>query len=209
MSGGDRWSVRALDVAVAAIGLLLSAPLWPVVALAIKLDSRGPVLFRGRRLGRGQRTFEILKFRTMRVASTDPGLAITVGGDERTTRVGSRLRAMKLDELPQLVNVLRGEMSLVGPRPEDPRYLEHYPDGLREVFRYRPGITSPASVKFRHEESLLSSARGDPEEFYVSQVLPEKVALDLEYCRTRTARSDLRVLGATVGAVFRRDPAAV
>ena len=120
MSGGDRWSVRALDVAVAAIGLLLTAPLWPVVALAIKLDSRGPVLFRGRRLGRGQRTFEILKFRTIRVASTDPGLAITVGGDERTTRVGSRLRAMKLDELPQLVNVLRGEMSLVGPRPEDP-----------------------------------------------------------------------------------------
>jgi lipopolysaccharide/colanic/teichoic acid biosynthesis glycosyltransferase/glycosyltransferase involved in cell wall biosynthesis len=194
--------VRLLDLAGAIGGLLVSLPLWPVIALAIKLDSRGPVLHRGARLGAGEVTFEMLKFRSMRPGA-EAGAEITVAGDERITRVGKVLRATKLDEIPQLVNVLRGEMSLVGPRPESPRYLPHYPAELRAVLGYRPGITSPASLRYRYEERLLGQAGDDPERLYIDEVLPRKAALDLEYCRTRTVRSDLVVLLRTARSIAR------
>lgn len=199
------WGTRLLDVLVASGALLLSLPLWPVIALAIKVESRGPVLYRGERLGQSERVFAILKFRSMRQEQAEQR-AITVAGDDRVTRVGRVLRATKLDELPQLVNVLRGEMSLVGPRPEAPNYLASYPSELREVFRFRPGITSPASLEYLHEEELLAGAEGDPEHFYVSQVLPRKVALDLQYCRQRTVASDLAVLLRTARSMVHRQP---
>lgn len=195
-------AVRVLDVAGAVGGLLVTLPLWPVIAAAIKVESKGPVLYRASRLGQGGQVFEILKFRSMSLGSSQ-GALITVAGDLRVTRVGKVLRATKLDELPQLINVVRGEMSLVGPRPEAPEYLERYSDELREVLRYRPGITSPASIEYRHEEKLLARAGDDAERLYVEQVLGEKVALDLRYCRRRTVFSDLRILVRTARSVLR------
>lgn len=203
-------SVRLLDVVGAGVGLLVTLPVWPLIMVAIKLDSSGPVFFRGTRLGEDETTFGMLKFRSMRGDSPIGGAAITVAGDDRITRVGRILRLSKLDELPQLINVLRGEMSLVGPRPEAPRYLEAYPDELRDVLRYRPGITSPASLAYRHEEQLLAEASTDWETVYVHDVLPRKAALDLDYCRGRTARSDLRILlrtGRSVAQVRSRSAA--
>lgn len=193
-------TVRLLDIAGAVAGLLLSLPVWPVVWLAVKCTSRGPLLYRGERLGQGERVFEMLKFRSMAIGQESKG-DITVAGDSRVTPVGRFLRATKLDEVPQLLNVLRGDMSLVGPRPEAPGYLDRYPADLREIFRYRPGITSPASLQYRHEEQLLAKSRGDPERFYVEEVLPRKVRMDLEYCRRRTARTDLGILMHTARTV--------
>ncbi len=196
-------AIRLLDITGAAFGLLLSLPLWPLVALAVKLDSRGPVLHRGVRLGENEATFVMLKFRSMRPdAGTGP--AVTAAGDGRVTRVGRVLRATKVDEIPQLLNVLRGEMSLVGPRPEDPRYLDDYPAELRPILGYRPGITSPASLAYRHEELLLGAAGPDAERLYVAEVLPRKAALDLEYCRRRNVSSDLRVLIRTARSLVER-----
>lgn len=200
-------SVRVLDVAGAIGGLIVTLPLWPVIALAVKVSSRGPVFHRGSRLGHGERLFEILKFRSMREGSSERA-PITVTGDDRVTRVGRILRAAKLDELPQLINVLRGDMSLVGPRPEAPGYLDSYPPPLREIFRYRPGITSPASIEYRHEEELLAANGDDPERFYVEKVLPEKVALDLRYCQRRSVFSDLRILVRTARSMVRPGPRA-
>lgn len=194
-------AIRALDVVLAALGLLLTAPVWPLVAAAIKLDSRGPVLFRGRRLGRDRTEFDILKFRSMVSSPAGTGPAITAAGDARITRVGRLLRVSKLDELPQLVNVLRGEMSIVGPRPEAPVYLPHYAGELAEILRWRPGITSPASIAFRHEEQLLGAV-SDPEAHYVDVVLPEKIRIDLAYFRTRSVRSDVGVILRTVRSVL-------
>jgi len=197
---GSERSIRALDVTVAAATLVITAPLWPLVACAIKLDSRGPVLYRSPRLGRAGREFEMLKFRTMTTGSA--GLPITANDDPRITRVGRVLREAKLDELPQLVNVLRGDMGLVGPRPEAPVYLPHLDGELRELLQWRPGITGAASTAYRHEEQILAEA-ADPEAFYVSELLPAKAHLDLEYCRTRTVWTDVAMLAKTVKSVVR------
>ncbi len=196
-------AIRLLDLAGAMAGLVLTLPVWPVIAAAVWADSPGPVLYRSLRLGRGNHVFELLKFRSMHAGD---GCAVTVAGDRRITRVGRLLRATKLDELPQLVNVLRGEMSLVGPRPEDPCYLERYPLELQEIFNYRPGITSPATLEFRHEENLLRVADCDPETYYVEQVLPKKAAIDLAYCRSRSVRSDLGILARTVRSLLQLGP---
>jgi lipopolysaccharide/colanic/teichoic acid biosynthesis glycosyltransferase len=180
---------------------VVTLPLWLVLAAAVKMSSKGPVFFRGERLGEDARVFRIWKFRSMRVDVAGGGAAITVAGDERITAVGKVLRATKLDELPQLLNVLRGEMSLVGPRPESPRYLDHYPAEVRAVLGFRPGITSPASIAFRHEEQILAQAE-DWERLYIEEVLPKKAALDLEYCRRRTFRSDIGVILRTGRSVI-------
>jgi lipopolysaccharide/colanic/teichoic acid biosynthesis glycosyltransferase len=200
VSARTRFTVRILDVVGAVCALALSLPLWPVIALAVRLESPGPMFYRARRLGRDEQVFEMLKFRSMRAGT---GLAVTVSGDSRVTRTGRLLRATKLDELPQLINVLRGEMSLVGPRPEDPCYLNDYPGELRDMFRYKPGMTSPASLAYRHEEAVLAAVTGDPERFYIEEVLPAKAAMDLDYCRSRTARSDLRLLLTTARTLAR------
>lgn len=187
---------RLFDLAVAATALLLLAPLLLGVALWIRLDSPGPALFRQERVGRHGRTFRIHKFRTMRTDA--PGLLLTVGRDERITRAGRWLRSRRLDELPQLLDVLKGDMSLVGPRPEVPRYVRHYPAALRErVLSVRPGITDPASLAHLDENALLARA-ADPERAYIEQVLPAKLALAADYAAAATLASDLRILLRTL-----------
>lgn len=194
-------SKRGLDILASSLGLLLLAPLLLVVALWVKLDSPGPALFRQTRVGRFGVPFTIHKFRTMRV---EPGAAITVGEDPRITRCGRFLRASKLDELPQLWDVLRGAMSLVGPRPELPRYVECYPADLRkQVLSVRPGITDPASLAFSHEAELLAAA-ADPEREYREVVLPAKLRLSAEYAAQAGLMSDLRLIMRTLMRVLGR-----
>lgn len=187
-------------MACAAIGLVLLAPTLLLAAVWVRLDSPGPVLFRQTRIGRDGVPFTIHKFRTMRV---EPGAAITVGEDPRITRSGRFLRQTKLDELPQLWDVLRGAMSLVGPRPELPRYVELYPADLRaQVLSVRPGITDPASLAYSHEAELLAAA-ADPEREYREVILPAKLRLSAEYAACATLATDLRLILATLRRVVR------
>lgn len=193
---------RAVDVLAAALGLLLLAPLLGLIALAVKLDSRGPVFFRQERVGLGGERFRMFKFRTMVVDAEARGLQITVAGDARITRVGRFLRRHKLDELPQLIDVLRGTMSLVGPRPEVPRYVQRYPEHLRErVLSVRPGVTDIASLRFGREAELLAKAP-NPERHYVEVILPEKLRVAADYLENATLASDLRLVGLTLRTVF-------
>jgi lipopolysaccharide/colanic/teichoic acid biosynthesis glycosyltransferase len=191
---------RLFDIMTAVVGLILLSPVLLGVALAVKLDSAGPVFYRAKRVGRDGALFELLKFRSMTADADRQGPGITAAGDRRITRVGNRLRRTKLDELPQLINVLKGEMSLVGPRPEDPRYVALYSAEQRQILDVRPGITSQASLVYRHEEALLIG--NDWEDMYRSVVMPEKLSIDLEYLATRTFWSDLLVLLKTVRTVF-------
>ncbi len=193
---------RVFDVATAVLGLVLLAPLFVVVAAWIKLDSPGPVFFRQERIGRGGTPFWIHKFRTMRVEAAGP--ALTVGADPRITRAGAFLRRTKFDELPQLLDVLRGDMSIVGPRPEVARYVAGYPPALREkVLSVRPGITDPASLQFRDESALLARA-ADPEREYREVVLPAKLRLAADYVDTASLGGDLRLIAATLRARWSR-----
>ena len=192
---------RVFDAVVSGAALVVLSPVLAVCAVAVMVDDPGPALFRQTRVGLGGTSFEILKFRSMRRGA---GLQITSGGDSRITRVGRVLRATKLDELPQLVNVVRGDMSLVGPRPEVPRYVAEWPAAAREVIlSVRPGITDPGSIAFRHEETELAAAE-DPERHYVDVILPKKVALYMDYVRTRTFVGDLALVFRTIAAVLRR-----
>jgi lipopolysaccharide/colanic/teichoic acid biosynthesis glycosyltransferase len=176
-------------------------PLFVLIALVIKLDSPGPLFFRGQRVGKDGRLFRIVKFRSMRADAARSGPGITAAGDVRTTRVGRVLRQTKLDELPQLVNIVRGEMSLVGPRPEDPRYVALYTPDQRRVLSVRPGVTSLASVRYRHEEQLLS--QDDLETMYTSVVMPAKLGIELDYLDRQTFWRDLGVLALTLASLFR------
>ena len=177
--------------------LVVSAPLQLVIACAIAADDGWPVLYSATRIGRDGAPFTLYKFRTMAARADGPG--ITGAGDPRVTRVGRVLRSTKLDELPQLYNVLRGDMSIVGPRPEAPEYVRLYTPAQRDVLRVRPGLTSPASLAFSHEEHLLVGP--DAEQLYVRTILPEKLRLDLDYLSRRTLRSDLGVIARTVARV--------
>lgn len=188
---------RTFDVCFSLCGLLLLAPLLLGIALWIKLDSPGPALFRQQRVGRGGAPFFIFKFRTMVVDAEKVGMPLTVGHDPRITRIGRFLRRSKLDELPQLLNVLRGEMSLVGPRPEVPRYVQAYTEEQRQVLSVRPGITDLASIKYRDENDLLAEAE-DPEQTYLQRIVPDKLRLNLEYIRTASLRKDIEIILATL-----------
>jgi lipopolysaccharide/colanic/teichoic acid biosynthesis glycosyltransferase len=194
---------RTFDILGSAFALVLFAPLLLVAALAIKLGSSGPVLFRQERVGRNFRRFRILKFRTMVQDAERQGTQITAGDDPRITRVGRLLRRTKLDELPQLLNVLAGQMSLVGPRPEVPRYVEMFRDEFAAILTVRPGITDAASIKFRDEAELLGHSP-DPEREYVERILPEKLALAREYLERWSLTSDLRLLWQTARRVIGR-----
>jgi lipopolysaccharide/colanic/teichoic acid biosynthesis glycosyltransferase len=191
---------RLIDVVGSAAGLLLLWPLFLVIALAVKLSSRGPVFYRANRTGRGGQPFKLLKFRTMRV-NDGRGPVVTTAGDPRVTSVGRVLRRFKVDELPQLVNVLRGEMSLVGPRPEDPRYTALYTGEQRHILDYLPGITSTASLQYRDEERLLTGP--DWERTYIDVVMPEKIRIDLGYQEHASVLDDLRIIARTALAMFR------
>jgi len=193
---------RLFDIAFAALALLLLCPLLLAIALWVRLDSPGPVFFRQQRVGRGGRLFGIYKFRTMYTGAEAMGPQITVGEDARITRAGAWLRRSKVDELPQFLNVLRGDMSVVGPRPEVPRYVALYPAEVREtVLSVRPGITDLASIEFRDESALLARSP-DPERTYVEQVLPAKLRHAQQYVRTHTLWLDLRIIAWTVLAVL-------
>ncbi len=187
---------RLFDVCGAGLALLLLLPLLLAVALWVRLDSPGPVFFRQERVGRHGALFRIHKFRTMRHGAS--GLALTVGADPRITRAGAFLRRTRLDELPQFIDVLQGTMSLVGPRPEVPRYVAHYPPALRErALAVRPGITDPASLDYIDEASLLAAA-ADPERAYIEHILPRKLQRAAAYAEQATLATDVRVLWRTL-----------
>ena len=203
MSRADDLSRRVLDVVLASAILAVAAPLLVLAALAVRLTSEGPVLFVQERVGRGGRSFGLLKIRTMVADAAARGPGLTTAGDPRVTRVGAWLRRWKLDELPQLVNVVRGDMSLVGPRPELPRYVAGYSPRERAVLRVRPGLTDPASLAFVDEAAVLARF-ADPERAYVAVVLPRKLSLSLAYLERRTLRSDLGMLARTIVRIARR-----
>jgi FlaA1/EpsC-like NDP-sugar epimerase/lipopolysaccharide/colanic/teichoic acid biosynthesis glycosyltransferase len=193
---------RAFDTVVAGLAIAVASPLWLVVAILIKIDSHGPVLHRTTRVGRGGKLFTLYKFRTMQADASSRGPAITRRDDPRITDVGRLLRWLKIDEMPQLINVIRGDMSIVGPRPEDPRFVADYTPEQRRVLTVRPGMASPAFIAYRHEEEMLLG-EGDPEERYANEILPAKLAMDLDYLDNRSFFLDLEVLGRAAVSLVR------
>jgi lipopolysaccharide/colanic/teichoic acid biosynthesis glycosyltransferase len=192
---------RTLDILGSVGGLLTFLPVLAVIALSIKLTSRGPTFFRQIRVGRKGRPFSVLKFRSMYLDAAQDGPAITIAGDNRITPIGRFLRRFKLDELPQLWNVLRGDMSLVGPRPEVPVYVAHYTPEQRIVLSVRPGITDPSSLAYRREEDILASA-SDPEKFYRTRILPDKLARSNAYLQNVTLCGDIQIIFKTIISSF-------
>ena len=196
-TGTSSFLKRAVDLAVSVVGLIVLSPCMAVLAVAIRLGSPGPVFFRQIRVGRGFQRFEILKFRTMCLRAQEQGPLVTAATDSRITPLGRILRRVKLDEVPQLWNVLRGDMSLVGPRPEVPHYVELFRQDYAEVLRVRPGVTDLASLTFRDEEQILAAAE-DPEAHYVEHVLPAKLALNKDYVRRASLGFDLEIIMKTM-----------
>jgi len=194
---------RVLDLFVSALGLLLLSPLMLILGIWIKLDSRGPVFYRGERMVKDGRPFRMYKFRTMVVEADRVGPAITYRDDPRITNLGRFLRGTKLDELPQLINVLKGEMSLVGPRPEDPAFVAHYDAEQREVLRVKPGITGPTQLAYRDEASMLEGTSAD--EDYLTRIMPEKLELDLHYLQNRSLALDIKILWQTARTLLSKD----
>jgi lipopolysaccharide/colanic/teichoic acid biosynthesis glycosyltransferase len=195
-------SKRLMDVLLSAVGLLVALPLLAVIAAAIKWSTRGPVLFRQERMGKGCRPFLMLKFRTMYLGAHQSGPLVTSAGDSRVTPLGKLLRSSKLDELPQLWNVLRGDMSLVGPRPQTRQYFELYREEYAKVLEVvRPGITDFAAISYRDEEGVLARL-DEPEAEYVRHVIPEKLRLYRLYVERRSVLTDIYILLHTVGVLF-------
>lgn len=191
---------RALDFSVAAAALIAVSPLMAAIAVAVRLSSPGPAVFKQERVGRWGKPFLLLKFRSMRCGKAE-GPLVTAGGDPRITSLGRLIRRTKLDELPQLWNVLVGDMSLVGPRPEVRRYVEVFPVDYQRILSVRPGITDLAALRFYREEELLASSP-DPERTYIAEVLPQKIKLYLEYVETRSLALDFRILLKTLRALL-------
>jgi lipopolysaccharide/colanic/teichoic acid biosynthesis glycosyltransferase len=188
---------RMFDFLSSSLGLLFLSPLFLVIATAIRFDSTGPVFFRQERVGRNGIRFRIFKFRSMLVEDEDRGPEITVGGDPRVTRVGRFLRRTKLDELPQLINVWKGEMSIVGPRPEVPAYVAHYDDCQLKVLSVRPGITDLASICYMNEEGVLVES-GDPLRYYLEEIMPRKLELNLQYIENMSLAGDMKIIFRTI-----------
>ena len=188
---------RAIDVILSAFGLLILLPFLPVVAIMIKLDSRGPVFYLQERVGKDFRIFVIYKFRTMMANADQQGAHITAAGDRRITKVGGFLRKYKIDELPQLFNVLKGEMSFVGPRPEVSEYVQLFRSEYRKLLTVRPGITDPASLKYSNEETILGMSKA-AQDVYMNSILPEKIRLSSNYIDNHTLMTDLRLIMMTL-----------
>lgn len=187
---------RLFDILASGLGLLCLSPLFLILAVWIKLDSKGPVFYRQTRVGKDNKDFRIFKFRSMRPDS-DKGRLITVGGhDPRVTKSGFFIRKYKLDEFPQLINVFKGEMSLVGPRPEVRKYVDLYNDEQRKVLSVKPGITSLASIRYRNENDILASS-DDPDRCYIEKVMPDKLKIDLEYVENASLGFDIRLIFKT------------
>lgn len=193
---------RAFDFTAALIGLIILSPYFLVVSILIKLDSRGPIFYGGKRIGQGGRVFTMYKFRTMVTDAEKRGPSVTYDGDPRITRMGHILRNARLDEFPQLWNVLKGDMSVVGPRPESVYYFERYTPKQKEIFQVKPGMTGVTQIHFRHEEDLLT----DPvnlDRDYLEKVLPPKVALDLDYIHSQSFWMDLSLIFETLWVLVR------
>ena len=187
---------RLFDILFSTFGLLILSPLFCIVAILIKLNGSGPVFFRQERIGRNFKPFRIFKFRSMTDDAPSKGPSITVGGDKRVTRFGRFLRKTKIDELPQLINVLKGDMSFVGPRPEVKKYVEIFRKDYEKLLTIRPGITDPASIKYAEEEKVLSQT-DDWEKDYIEKILPEKIRLASEYVERHNILMDIKILFRT------------
>ena len=193
---------RIFDVLFSLAGLIVLSPVFVAISIWIKLDSEGPIFFRQRRVGQNQKDFFIHKFRTMYVDAEKRGLKITVGADPRITKSGHVLRKLKLDEFPQLIDVLIGKMSIVGPRPEVPQYVAKYPEEKRnKLFTMKPGITDWASVKFKNENEILSHSH-DPEKTYINEILPIKISYYEEYQNQASFLTDVRIILLTIKEIF-------
>jgi len=188
---------RLFDIFFSFAGLIIFLPLFLIIAVFIKLDSKGPVFFRHERVGRNFKDFKIYKFRTMNADAGNTAPQITVSGDKRVTKIGKFLRKYKIDELPQLINILMGEMSFVGPRPEVRKYIELFKQDYKKLLKIRPGITDPASIKYSDEESLLSFSN-NWEEDYIKKILPEKIKLSLHYIDNHNVFIDCRLIFKTI-----------
>lgn len=188
---------RIFDIVCSGLGLIILSPFLLFVAIRIKMGSDGPVFFKQIRVGEKGREFKILKFRTMVVDAEKLGRQITVGNDSRITKIGAFLRKYKIDELPQLINVFKGDMSLVGPRPEVPRYVNMYTEEQRRVLDVKPGITDLASIRYRDENELLGQAE-NPDEFYINTIMPDKLALNMEYINKSNVFLDIYIILQTI-----------
>ena len=193
---------RLMDIVISGGALLVLWPVLVLIALAIKIDDPGPVFYRQVRVGKDGKEFRIYKFRTMVVDADKKGLQITVGKDNRITRMGAFLRKTKLDELAQLINVFKGEMSFVGPRPEVPKYVAMYTPYQRQVLLVQPGITDYASIAYRNENDLLEGAE-DPERMYIDKIMPDKIELNMKYLHEISPLADIRLIFSTIIAVIK------
>lgn len=201
MKPSNSFAKSAFDRIFGVIGFVLLSPFLAVIALLVRLTSPGPVLFLQERVGKNGKPFRIMKFRTMVEGAEEMGLKITVGNDARVTRVGETLRKFKLDELPQILNIVKGEMSFVGPRPEVPKYVAHYTQEQKKVLSIKPGVTDLASIKYRKESELLGQSQ-DPEKTYLEEIMPEKLRINLDYVERASLAYDVRLLWMTVREVF-------
>ncbi|CKG69516.1 Putative colanic biosynthesis UDP-glucose lipid carrier transferase [Fusobacterium polymorphum] len=192
---------RIFDTILSLFGLIILLPFMLIIAIFIKLDSKGPVFFKQVRVTKNGREFKIFKYRTMRVGS-DKYRQITVGKDNRITKVGAFLRKYKLDEIPQLINVLIGDMSLVGPRPEVPKYVALYTDEQKEILKVRAGITDYASIEFSDENDLLASEE-DPEKAYIEKVMPKKIELNKKYISEISILTDIKIILLTIKKILK------
>ena len=192
---------RIFDITLSLLGLIILLPFMLIIAILIKIDSKGPIFFKQIRVTKGEREFKILKYRTMRVGS-DKYSQITVGKDKRITKIGSFLRKYKLDEIPQLINVLIGDMSLVGPRPEVPKYVALYTDEQKEILKVRAGITDYASIEFSDENDLLASEK-NPEEAYIEKVMPKKIELNKKYLSEISILTDIKIILLTIKKILK------
>lgn len=196
-----RFFKRCFDLFSSFFGILLLSPIFLIVAIAIKCSSKGPVLFKQERVGKGGKTFKIMKFRSMIVDAEAKGMQITTDGDNRITKVGKFIRKTKIDELPQLFNVFIGQMSFVGPRPEVPKYVAMYNEEQRQVLSVKPGITDLASIEFRNENDLLDGD-DDPEIKYIQEIMPAKLELNLKYISKAGFFYDIGLIFKTIGKVI-------
>lgn len=193
---------RIFDIMSSFCGLVILSPILIIVAIFIKLDSNGPVFFKQKRVGKNKEIFEIYKFRTMVTDAEKLGRQITVGNDSRVTDVGKFIRKCKLDELPQLINVLKGEMSLVGPRPEVPRYVDLYDEYQKQILLVKPGITDYASIEFRNENEILGQSK-NPDKTYIEDIMPAKIEFNMRYIRNISLIEDIKLILATIIVILK------
>ncbi len=194
---------RAFDIVSCTLAVLVLFPFGLIIALCIACGSKGGVFYQQTRVGKDNKDFKLLKFRTMRPNADQQGLLITVGADSRITRIGGFLRKYKIDELPQLLNIIKGDMSVVGPRPEVRRYVEMYDERQRRVLTVRPGLTDYASLQYISESELLAES-ADPEKTYIEEIMPAKLELNLQYIEKQSLKEDLKLIFQTLFSIFRK-----